>query len=618
MLDAQNSYGPDARFLWHDHDIAMGGNRLDLLPEDRYDSQPLWAPGRSCCLVADVRLDNRDELAGELGLTEPERLSDATILMHCWLRWGEGCLDHILGGFAFAVWTPGRQELFAARDHTGERPLFYSRGGDQFALASMPEGLLCLPGVGAGGVKESRIVDWMSLNQPDWGASFYGKIERLPLGHFLRAQPDKFECKSYWHPCDAKPVRYKKDADYAEAFVEILDRAMAPRLRSTGEIGAQLSAGLDSSTVAASAALLLAREGRGLTAFTHIPQPGFLGKGYAGRLEDEWPGAAEVASLYPNMDHVGVHTAGRDLVADMKAWARTSGEPAPNLINLLWISGILERAREGNVRVMLQGVFGNSTFSQEGRDNLQTWFRHGRWLKLFRLANSLRNNGDTSFKASIVFATNGFLPMGIKRRLRPSMRSFNLDTSALTPELSSRYDLLNRGFQRLHADLPDLRGQRRLFFERYDFGPINNAMRARYGIDPRDPSSDRRVFEFCFGIPAEQYVVGYQSRSLVRRAMKGRLPENTLKRYIRGQQGVDAAMTLQRALPSLREELALQQKSPLARQYVDLPRLQGIVDNWPEQGYQGDEDDSSWHYALTRGISLGYFLRNFEQSSAKG
>ena len=165
-----------------DH-FALGGCLLHLLPEDRFDRQPLWAPDRSCCLVADVRLDNRADLTRDLNLTQPDSLADSAILLEAWLRWGSACLDHIVGGFAFAVWTPARHEVFAARDHTGERPLLYHHTQDSLTVASMPAGLRAV-GL-ATDPDELRIADWMALTNPDQSASFYAGVARLPKGPTL-------------------------------------------------------------------------------------------------------------------------------------------------------------------------------------------------------------------------------------------------------------------------------------------------------------------------------------------------------------------------------------------------------------------------------------------------
>ena len=585
MMEAQAMYGGFRRFAWDDGQIALGGNLMQLLPEDRFDQQPLWAPDRSACMVADVRLDNRADLAWELSLTQPEELADSAILMAAWTRWGEACLDHILGAFAFAVWQPAKQTLFAARDHTGERPLFYHRGQNFFALASMPKGLLALPGVFRG-FNAQRLVDCLALTHPDWTKSFYDGIERVPLGHFLRVTPNSFECRSYWHPCDAPATRFKRDEEYVDALLDILDKATAARLRSTGGISAQLSAGLDSSSVVASAARLLEPQGRRLTAFTSVPRPGFLGAGMPGRLVSEGPGAADVAAMYPNVDHVLIDSSGYDLLADMKAWTDAMDEPAQNCVNLVWISAIMSEARSRGAKVMLHGVSGNATISADGWEAMTSYFRTLKWLQLYRFATALRSRGELSYKASLVLATNGIMPHWMKRRIKPGARTLNLDYSPVNPGIVAEYDLIEKAFQKRHGDLPSIREQRSLFFERFDHGPMNAAVEARFGLSHRDPVGDKRIFEFCFSVPIEQYAAHGLSRSLVRRAMKGRLPETTLARTVRGQQGADWYLTVAEALPSLGAELPRIAQSAAARKFLDLERLERLVQTWPEVAHE--------------------------------
>jgi asparagine synthase (glutamine-hydrolysing) len=612
-LDAQAMYGGLRRGTWDGGRIALGVQLMQLLPEDQFDRQPLWAPDRSACLVADVRLDNRADLARELNLTQPGELADSAILLAAWLRWGEACLDHILGAFAFAVWRPASQTLFAARDHTGERPLFYHRGKDFFALASMPKGLLALPGVFQG-FNAQRLVDCLALTHPDWTKSFYNGIERLPLGHLLRVTPDSFECRAYWHPCDAPQTRFKRDEEYVDALLDILDKATAARLRSTGGIAAQLSAGLDSSSVVASAARLLAPQGKRLAAFTSVPRAGFLGAGFPGRLVYEGPGAADVAAMYPNVDHVLIDSAGYDLLADMKAWTDAMDEPAQNCVNLLWISAIMRDARHRGAGVMLHGVSGNATISADGWEAMTSYFRSFKWIQLYRFATALRTRGELSYKASLVLATNGIMPRWLKRRIKPGARTLSLDYSPVNPGIVAEYDLVEKAFQKRHGDLPSIREQRSLFFERFDHGPMNAAVEARFGMAHRDPVGDKRIFEFCFSVPIEQYAAHGLSRSLVRRAMKGRLPESTLARTVRGQQGADWYLTLAEALPSLAAELPRIAESPAARHFLDLDRLDRLIRTWPESGHETGRVTDSWNSALTRGVSIGYLLQKYEQT----
>ncbi len=613
MLDALAMHGGLRRFTCAGGDhIALGGLLTHMLPEDLFDQQPLWNQDRSACMVAEVRLDNRADLVRELALEHPEELADSTILMAAWNRWGEACLNHILGGFAFAVWQPHTQTLFAARDHVGERPLFYHQGKDFVAIASMPKGLLAIPGVYRG-FNAQRLVDCLVLTHPDWNASYYEGISRVPLGHFVRVRAvdgkPTVECKPYWHPCDAEPTRYKRDEDYVEALLEIFDKATAARLRSPKGISAQLSAGMDSSSVVATAARLLEPEGRRLTAYTAVPRQGFLGKGIPGRLFQEGPGAADVAALYPNVDHVLIDSAGYDLLADMKAWTDAMDEPAQNCVNLLWMTAIMNDARSRGAGVMLHGLSGNATISADGWEAMTTWFRTGHWIKLFRFANNLRNRGELSFKASAVLATNGLMPRWLKKQIKPGARELNLDYSAVNPGIVEEYDLVEKAFQKRHGDLPDIRTQRARFFERFDPAPLNAAIAARFGLENRDPMGDKRIFEFCFSVPIEQYAAQGQSRSLVRRAMKDRLPASTLARNVRGQQGADWYLTLAEALPDLRDEIPRIEQSPAARYFLDIERLKKLTNTWPETGHELPQIMDSWNYALTRGVAIGYLLR---------
>ena len=611
MMDSQAMYGSFRRFSWAGDRVALGGGMLHLLPEDAFDQQPLWSRDGSACLVADVRLDNRDDLVRELGLTAPEGLADSAILMAAWVRWGEACLDHILGGFAFAVWTPATQELFAARDHAGERPLFFHRGKDFFALASMPKGLLALPGVYQG-VDEQRLVQALVLSQPDWRRSYFAGVERVPLGHFVRFRPDSLECKPYWHPCDAKPTRFRRDEEYVEALLEIFDRATKARLRSPRGVGSQLSAGLDSSSVMATGAGLLLPQGRGLTAFTSVPRKGFLGRSLPNRIPDEGPAAAEVAALYANVEHVRLDSSGYDLLTDMKAWTDAMDEPAQNCVNLLWITAIMAEAKRRDLGVMLHGLSGNATVSADGWEAMTTYFRTGRWLRLYEFATALRHRGELSYKASAVLATEGLVPMWMKRQIKPGARKVTLDYSPAHPEIVAAYNLEKQAMQKMHGNLPDIQTQRARFFERFDPGPLNSATRARAGLDKRDPTGDKRVFEYCFSIPIEQYAAGAQSRSLIRRAMKGRLPESTRTRSVRGQQGADWYLTVAEALPSFERELPSLRRSALATRYLDVSRLGKLIDTWPASGHETGAVAESWNFALTRGIALGYLLRSRE------
>lgn len=562
--------------------------------------------------VADLRIDNHDDLARELGLGQIA--SDDEVFAHAWARWGFDVVDHLMGGFALACWNAHRQTLFLARDHAGERPLHFTRAhgpNGAFAFASMPPGLCALPSVGHR-IDVGRMAHFLAALQTPSTETFFAGVERLPPAHWLKLSPNGIEIRRYWHPIDARPIRYRRDADYIDDFRERFDRAVGVRLAGSEGIASQLSGGLDSSSVTVTAARLMAAKGQRLTSFTAVPVQGYDGSALPGRFGDEGPLAAEVAGLYPNIDHVRVTASGRDLLATAERDARLTGQPTFNPTNLLWVIAILDGLRSRGLDVLLQGAGGNATISFGGLIGLSELFRRGHWIRLVRLTHELRAGGYTSWRGAASWATGWIVPQWMRRLYHPDMRGFTLTFSAVHPQLAAKYRLEEKALAEFYGVESSVASVRRSFYEYFDPGVNNGAAAAGWQIEQRDPTLDKRIFEFCFGIPIEQYLVGGQSRSIIRRAMEGRLPESTLRRTMRGLQAADWYLTVGAARPQLSAELTRIERSPLVRHVLDTTRLRSLLDTWPETGYHTSRVSDAWHLALTRGIAAGSFLAQYD------
>ncbi len=613
LCAAMALYGPDRSFARKENQVVLGGNLHRFLPEDQFDDQPVLSTAGRDWLVADVRLDNREELALELRLT-PARLSsisDSSLLMLAWEKWGYQCVHHLVGPFAFAVWSPDRQELFAARDHMGERPLFFHRNNDFFALASMPKGLLALPGVDRG-LDEKMLLDTLVLARYSSARSYFKGIERVPPGHFLRVTPASTQVVAYWRPFEAPPIHFRRDEEYAEALLEIFDRAVKACLRTKGQIASQLSSGLDSSSVTAAAALQLAKEGRRITSFTAVPRKDYRGTGAHGRLPNEGPGAADVARLYPNIDHLLIDSAGRDLISTITRLSDAVDEPIQNSINGLWIDAILAATAARGANVLLAAPRGNLTISHTGMEALPQMLRSGRWLQLAQTAHQFRQNGMVSFRNSAARAIEGSAPGWLHRRLN-STEQFDLSYSPINLKLADGNDLREKILNQFFPNRSDPNLERQHLFQVYEVDTFNAGYRAIHGVDVRDPCADKRVAEFCFSVPYQQYVVGGFPRSLVRRAMKDRLPTSTLTRTRRGQQGADWNLTMRDAMPGLRHHIALNGTSPEACRLLDQARMAAMLEHWPEEGAESMQVTQGFSDALCRGFSFGYFIRRHER-----
>src|ERR1700691_3155469 len=539
MLQALSVYGTDDCAQFSGPSVAMGRRLLRLLPEDRFDRQPLSA-GAVSSLVADVRLDNREELGAKLGLSREETIvmADSDVLLAAWQHWREQCVDHLSGAFSFAVWNEQEQHLFLARDHTGERPLFYASTANCFAFASMPKGLHRLPFVGAE-VDEDYVARYLTLANIPIEQTIFRNLQRLPSGCSLSVHREKTKLCRYWRTDRLEDLRLGSAEEYLDCFRERFDRAVRARLRTRGRIGAQLSGGLDSAAVAATAAGLLGAEARELTCFTAVPRPDFAGGTTGTHFDNEGPAAAEVAALYPNVRHVLVESSQTSFLDILDHNNNLYDHPCFGPSNEVWSNAILDRARAGGITVLLNGRNGNSTFSYDGMHSLSTWFRTGHWGTLIRVARQLTRARATSKRSILRNALWPSLPFWVRSRTDPHMRGFSLDYSILHPEIAKRLDLERIAFHDLNRNSPDGRTMLRALLEYGDVADTPIASQGGGQLDFRDPTYDRHIVEFCLTVPLEEFLRGGQLRSLARRSMVGRLPPSTLRRTKRGRQSAD-------------------------------------------------------------------------------
>ncbi len=479
----------------------------------------------------------------------------------------------------------------------------------------MPKGLRALPGVGAA-FNEVWIADWFFSSGHVGQATIFAGIERLRPGHRLIYSEAGLKIESYWNPFSARPIRFKRDAEYAEGLVEVLDRATAARLRRIGGVAAHLSSGLDSSSVMASAAILLARTGDTLRAYTSVPQPGFSSDSYSKRpVIDEGPFAAEAAALYPNVEHVPFTTAGMQLLPSLQRYSALLDEPFLNGVNAMWLSGILADCRQRGIGVVLQGAAGNGTISFQSLSIASRWLRTGQWVKLLRHLRTLRATNEMSYRNAVKEIFEDALPLAWIHRSWQKGVAFDHMGSLLREDFALEQRVAERAIEQQFSAGVGYEAARLQLFSLVDAGRLNAAARAIGHIDLRDPTSDKRVWEYTHAIPYSQYAIDGHTRSLVRRAMRGRLPDATLDRYRQGRQGADWYITMKEQLPQLQQEVEEIAQSPAACRILDIPRIRELLDTFPSSGYGTIYVMNTWKYTLMRALSLGNFLRRNEASA---
>jgi asparagine synthase (glutamine-hydrolysing) len=623
VMSAQYRLGPDRQSTYHSPALSVGYQTLKITHEDGFESQPLVvrggpgsSAGGSSLLVADARIFNRAELALQFTLSgaEAAAMPDSAFVLLAWERWGRDCVDHLIGAFAFAAWDAQAEEFFLACDHAGERPLYFCRTPDAFAFATTARALLACPGIGAEMDEETVARDLIGL-PPAYPRTRYRDIRQIGPGHSLSVGRETIEPtpRRYWIYDKLPETRFARDEDYVDAFLEIFEDAVRCRLHTAAGIGSELSAGLDSAAVTATAARLMAAEGRRLTAYTSVPRAGFSGLGRPDCIADEGPFAAEVAALYPNIDHLLVDSTGSDMVREMERAFGLLERPLGAPINQIWIDLIRDRAAEAGINVMLTGAQGNATISYSGSGIIGQSFRSGHWLAALRHAYVLRRDGISSGREALSQTFFSLLPWSLRSRLDPSIRSYGLEHVAMRPECDRElqlFDLVSRHAFVSRTGMPPIM---ETLFHGKGTGDYMSMSLAGWGIEQRDPTADKRVFEYCASIPMEQYMVGKPGRSLIRRAMRGRLPDATLDRRRRGVQGADWYESLTPIRGQLAEEVTRLEASPGARWLLDLDRVRRAVEQWPATAHKAAEQGYLYSMIVPDAIAVGYFIRRTEE-----
>ncbi|MDS4029232.1 MAG: asparagine synthase-related protein [Candidatus Contendobacter sp.] len=523
MLDATPEYAVHGQNRWVDGPVGLGRQHFWVLPEDVGEIQPLFDRDSGCALVADVRLDNRGELTQALGLRgeSARSLSDSRLLFAAYRHWGTGCVDHLLGDFAFAVWDPHSKNLFAARDPIGNRGLSYFINDSVALLASSVEQLLAHPAV-VPRINEARIAEYLAVEWSNQEETFFQDVYDVPPGQGLTVSPERIERREYCNLLPRAPIRYRDPAAYADHFRERVTEAVRCRVRATGRIGVSLSGGLDSTFLAAVAARLSAERSAA---------PDLTGYSYAFERQVECDERSYIEPLVAQLGIRSKYVWCDDLWTlreidrwpvhrDFVFWDAYSGLPQV----------VREAAHQDGCQVLLGGYYGDSLMVGE-----RLWA--SAMLAEGRFADGLRElwraRRELDWRTELLNTIRPWTPAGFRRAWR-AMRNRRRSTAyhGLAPALARRVNLDARraGYERQAAHLPPtIREFYRSLRTNLPAQGTASMQRQynRLGMELLSPYADRRLVEFMLAIPADQ--IGKpgsgRNRWVQREAMRGLTPD---------------------------------------------------------------------------------------------
>jgi asparagine synthase (glutamine-hydrolysing) len=581
------------------------------------DEGVLATNGRGDAAAFDGRIDNRDELRRALRRDDLDRCDNAQVALLCYETWGDDFCDRIVGDYGCAIWDARQRRLVMAADPGALRPLYYWLGAGEILFASETRGLWSNPDVPKA-LDEDRLAVWLCMLPVEPERSFFRDIFRVPPGHRVIWQAGTARIERWWHPENVPELKLAGDRDYEEAVRSCLEEAVRCRLGGDELVGATLSGGMDSSAVTAVAARLLAGQGRRLTAFTAAPSHPVDDE--PDRFVDEWPYAAAVAAMYPNIDHVRIDSDNTPILDELDL--REAGQDCPVLSPAAAVvgDGIGRAARERRIAIMLGGAMGNMSISYDGGELLAAQLRSANMLGAAHTIRDLRRFGGRSRLGLLGEVADSILPPAARRALRRAVGTPEprlSDFSIVAPEFVRR-----RGFEQRAREVAgniknvtrgNSRALRLAIFNRSDQRSYACAgTRRLFRVDPRDPTADRRLIELCLSIPDTQFLHNGVYRSLIRRSMAGLVPEQILQERRKGLPNADWRFGFDAAVPKLAGELERLRASPLARECLDLSRMQALLDRWPGPNDPERAKVRDYMTGFSRGLAAGRFIRRIE------
>lgn len=513
-------YAEDGQYEYSDDQIHILYFPFHTTKDSRRETQPCVSPSGSV-LTWDGRLDNRENLLRELHIESSAGCPDASIVAAVYDRWGSEAFARLVGDWAISIWDPRTRTLTLATDFIGSRPLYYSKGAHQITWCTVIDPLV-LVAEKSFDIQREYLAGWLSFF-PAAHLTPYVGIHAVPPASFVLLTQGTSVVRKHWDFDPEKRIRYDSDAVYEEHFVTAFAESVRRRVRSDRPVLAELSGGMDSSSIVCMADHLFGH-GRADT-------PRLDTVSYFDDSEPHWNERDYFSQVEARRGRVGCHIdlSKRNSTLGDYGLERTACTPGAR-------GRLTESAKQfaacvtsNGSRVVLSGVGGDEvlggvpTAIPELADLLATGRLHELALQLQQWALAKK----TTVFHLLLDTVRAFLPpeiVGVAEHKRP--------VSWLHPDFVTRHRRALQGYEsrlKLFGALPSFQE---------NLNALDNVRRylacspvpAEPLYERRYPYLDRDLLEFLYSIPREQLVRPGQRRSLMRRSLAGIVPGDILHR----------------------------------------------------------------------------------------
>jgi asparagine synthase (glutamine-hydrolysing) len=258
ISDFLKQEGPDGESRYVDGSVALLYRPFHTTAESRHEKQPHFSH-RGFIFTWDGRLDNRPTLIADLRSDLEANPTDVAIVAVAFDRWETDCFRRLIGDWAVSIWKPEPRELLFAADYMAIRHIFYYLAENRIFWSTDLSSLVQLSNTKFH-IDDDYIAGYLAHN-PDADLTPYCEIREVPPGQFVRVRDGSAVVERFWRFSPTSRIRYKTDAEYEEHFRHLFRQSVQRRLRSDSPVLAELSGGLDSSSIVCMADDILAKEG---------------------------------------------------------------------------------------------------------------------------------------------------------------------------------------------------------------------------------------------------------------------------------------------------------------------------------------------------------------------
>ena len=593
------SRGPDGGNHYKAGSIGMVYRAFHTNRESRMERQPLISAwGHVLCW--DGRLDNREELRAVLIDELRGDQTDAGIVMAAYLKWGVDFLPKMIADFALSLWDPVSATLIFARDVIGSRDLYYQINRHRVMWATDLDLLLDASDIDLE-VDEHYVAGYLTRVPETWQAPFKG-IEAVPTAHAILIQNSQLHRQRYWGLSPSFEIRYGSNEEYEEHFKYLFTEAVRCNLRSDRPVWADLSGGLDSSSIVCMADQLIK------TGQVETPKLETVSW-----IHDEAHTSDEskyIAYVEEKIDRRGHHL--RESELPILSALTSESSIMPNALDIFasYYDEVNKLMAEDGARIRLCGNGGDEILNSAPDPTPELADQLVR-CDLLQLHRSLQSWGRHSKKPYVkLFWENTLLPV-LPRKLQlvlkhGPVKHLPIWYDAQFAKRTNLRDLMMGPADPFRFRLPSNRGQCISFLcavREYAGGFLRILQKGELRL----PMLHRPLIEFMQAIPQNQRARVGETRSLQRRALRDLLPPETLKRKGKGNPSEALFRAASREAKGLH---ALLSESYVARcGYVDQKALMEAVERYR----YGDRSAAE----VLRIVPLEFWLRSLAQRRSR-